>query len=130
MRIECDYCLKVYESEDSENERGPCPFCASFPDRSTAREFKVVPDRPRIATTPFGFDSAPPTSARRTSIVCPPASRSLDEPPRHGAETPAYVRIVGEVPETERMSAPPADRTSDPAKPPSLPAIALPPIGS
>ena len=83
MRIECDYCLSVYESEDSENERAPCPFCAKTPDRSTAREFKVVPDRPRVATNPFGFQSSvPPKSSARTSIVCPPASRALDEPPR------------------------------------------------
>jgi tetratricopeptide (TPR) repeat protein len=149
MRIECDYCLAVYESDDSENERAPCPFCASRPDRSTAREFKAAPSRPRVSTSPFGIESQPPMSSARISIVCPPASRSLDEPPRHGAETPAYVRIADEVPETERMKEPPvhvhpvdsqaptrpgtsaeapADRTSN--QPPSLPAIQLPPIGS
>jgi tetratricopeptide (TPR) repeat protein len=125
MRIECDYCLAVYESDESENEH-QCPFCASYPDRSTAREFKVVPDRPRVATTPFGFDSNAPASAARTSIVCPPASRSLDEPPRHGAETPAYMEVAEEVP----AAAAPADRPSDKRQPPSLPAIQLPPIGS
>src|SRR5215470_17812782 len=123
MRIECDYCLKVYESDDSENERGPCPFCASFPDRSTAREFKVVPDRPRISTTPFGFESIPPKASARTSIVCPPASRSLDQPPRHGAETPAYVRIAHEVPETERMKNPIAEAAIE-SQAPTRPAAA------
>jgi tetratricopeptide (TPR) repeat protein len=130
MRIECDYCLAVYESEDSENERRPCPFCASFPDRSTAREFKVVPDRPRIATTPFGFESRPPTSSGRTSIICPPASRSLDEPPRHGAETPAYVRVIDGSQAPTQPTATGASTASDPGRPSSVPAIQLPPIGS
>src|SRR5690349_14712780 len=103
MRIECDYCLSVYESEDSENEdRGPCPFCAKWPDRSTQREFRVVPERPRVHTSPFGFETEPPKTSARTSIICPPASRPLDEPPRHGAETPAYIRIAGDARETER----------------------------
>src|SRR5260370_10585417 len=101
MRIECDYCLAVYESETSENEPpAACPFCASRPDRTTARQFQVVPARPRVNTAPFGapFElEAEPVRPARTSIVCPPASRNLDEPVSPGAETPAYVRVADRV---------------------------------
>ena len=104
MRIECDYCLAVYESDDSENEeRTPCPFCASRPNRATLRQFKAVPDRPRVRTSPFGLEgSAQPTS--RTSVICPPASRPADAPAHVGIPTPAYVKAVERIDATAPRS--------------------------
>jgi hypothetical protein len=105
MRIECDYCLSVYHSEDCENEeRAPCPFCAKSPVQSTERHVRVTPERSRFPTSPFGFESHPPESSGRTSISCPPPSRLLDEPPRHGAETPAYIRIYAPARERDEQA--------------------------
>jgi tetratricopeptide (TPR) repeat protein len=105
MRIECDYCLSVYESDDTEDEEvARCPFCASRPNRTTAREFQASsPLRERVTTTPFGLASDAPPKPSRTSIICPPPS--LDEPPRLRAETPAYLPVAQRVADAERRRA-------------------------
>src|SRR5262245_25831479 len=97
MRVECSDCLSVYESEDADNEeQTPCPYCGTWSDRATLRQFMAAPRYPspeRASDAPSSPEKATPVRSSRVPISCPPPSRSIDKPHR-SSETPAYVRAV------------------------------------